>query len=111
MSVSVEAWEAKGRELFGEDKLKWRFVCPACGHEMSGERVRTDFTEHMEKLRASDYRIESECIGRHLPGVGCNWCAYGLFRGPVLVVDGGKEIAVFDFAGKPFTSKPQSAVR
>jgi hypothetical protein len=100
MKLTREEWEAKGRELFGEDQSKWRFVCPACGREASMASTRDDHVDALPRLRERNYRIEQECIGRHLPGVGCNWAAYGLFRGP-LFVDG---LACFDFAGKPFTA-------
>lgn len=97
-------WEAKGRELFGDDQDKWTFVCPSCGHEASVETVRAKYAEHLPGLRERGYRIEAECIGRYIHGVGCNWAAYGLFGGP-LVVDCGDGLTVraFDFAGKPFT--------
>ena len=28
-------WEAEGVRRFGEDRLAWRFVCPACGHSQA----------------------------------------------------------------------------
>ncbi len=115
-SVSFEAWEAKGVELFGPDKENWRFVCPSCGNEMSIARARAEFPQ----LKGTGWRPESECIGRYIDvpaaqllreaGVTsqrCDWCAYGLLSGPLHVfADGRNEpIAAFDFAGKPFTSE------
>lgn len=94
MKMTREEWEAEGRKRFGDDQTKWQFVCPTCDNVMSIERTRTEFTEHLPKLREGKYHVEQECIGRHLPGVGCNWAAYGLFSGPVFV-DG---IPAFDFA-------------
>lgn len=108
--ITREQWEAKGSELFGNDKEKWRFACPICGNEMSIERARAEFPE----LKGRGWRPEQECIGRGIDtpaarmksGDRCDWCAYGLFRGPLLVTVGeGKQVAVFDFAGKPFTGK------
>ncbi len=92
--LTREQWEAIGNERFGRNQDKWRFVCPICKNEMSVERARSDFANDLQTLRERDYRIEQECVGRHLPRVGCDWAAYGLFRGPVFV-DG---VPVFDFA-------------
>lgn len=100
MKVTREQWEAKGRELFGDDQANWLFVCPMCGHEISIAKARAEHADDLPKLRARGFAIGQECIGRHLPERGCNWAAYGLFHGP-LFVDG---LASFDFAGKPFTS-------
>ncbi len=102
--VTEEEWFAKARELFGENQDNWTFVCPACGHEMSIVKARTQYPEHLPKMRQSDLKIECECIGRAVPGLGCDWCAYGLFNGPVFVKrQNGNETPCFDFAGKPFT--------
>lgn len=30
-------WRDKAVALFGNDPMKWRFVCPSCGHEASVE--------------------------------------------------------------------------
>ena len=103
--VTKEQWEKKGVELFGENQTKWRFVCPRCGKELSIESARVEFAEHLPMLREKRFSIEQECIGRYVPGVGCNWAAYGLFRGPLIVVDGEQNTASFDFAGKPFTAE------
>ena len=29
---TFEEWNAEGARRFGADQMKWRFVCPACGH-------------------------------------------------------------------------------
>lgn len=104
--ITEEVWNAKGRELFGDDQAKWRFVCPACGNVMSIEKAREELKDRLPALRAGKYAIEQECVGRHMPGVGCNWAAYGLLHGPLFVKrEGGNETPVFDFDGKPFTSE------
>jgi len=107
MATITEAdWWAKGAELFGPEQTKWRFVCPRCGNVESMEKARTEHAESLEQLRAGKYSVESECIGRHIRGVGCDWAAYGLFAGPVFVQrDSGSKTPVFDFDGKPFTSE------
>ena len=102
MTVTKAEWEAEGEELFGPDKEGWIFVCPQCGSEMSIARARAEFPA----LKGSGWNPSSECIGRYLPGVGCDWAAYGLFRGPLFVdIGDGSEVSAFDFAGKPFTGK------
>lgn len=101
--ITKAEWEAKGKELFGEDRANWAFVCPSCGNAMSIARARAEFPA----LKGRGWQPESECIGRYLPDVGCDWCSYGLFKGPLIVDTGDPvgEVAVFDFAGKPFTEK------
>lgn len=94
-------WEAKGQALFGPDMEKWVFVCPSCGHAISLEKARAEFPE----LKGCGWSPGQECLGRHSPkvvqkdGTRCDWAAYGLFRGPdIVVLADGKEIAVFEFA-------------
>lgn len=101
-NVTVEQWEAKGQELFGEDQRNWRFRCPACGNELSIK----DAEQRHPDVAGKGWRPESECIGRYTRSVECDWAAYGLFRGPLSVrVGDEREIAAFDFAGQPFTGK------
>lgn len=104
-TITREQWEAKGAELFGPDQSKWRFVCPACGKELSIESVRVEFAQHLPTLREKNFAIEQECVGRYVPGAGCNWVAYGLFSGPLKVRQGDGVTPCFDFAGKPFTGE------
>lgn len=60
----------------------------------------------LPRLRAAKLAVESECIGRAVPGKGCDWAAFGLFSGPLFVLrESGAEAAIFDFAGKPFTAE------
>ncbi|WP_153465058.1 VVA0879 family protein [Sediminibacillus terrae] len=100
---TLAEWLEEGENTFGSHKLKWRFKCPACGHEASIE----DFVEH----GADPNEAHQKCIGRvngkgtkHQKdeGFGCNWAAYGLFgtlgNGRLVIADDGKEIEVFDFA-------------
>ena len=98
---------AEATARFGEDALDWAFRCPSCGDVATAR----DF----QQAGADPNRIGQECIGRHLGALsgtkptedqgralasrGCDWAAYGLFRGPWLVtVPGGKEIASFPLA-------------
>jgi hypothetical protein len=108
--MTREQWEAEGLRRFGEDKQHWAFKCPVCFNVMSIARAKAEFPE----LKGRDWRPESECIGRYLDTPvarmifdgkrsekRCDWCAYGLFRGPCHVTTAeGKDIAVFEF-GEP----------
>ncbi len=105
--ITQAQWEARGLDLFGDDKTRWVFQCPSCKNQLSAAVVREKFAEQLPALRAGKYAIEQECIGRHLPGVGCNWAAYGLFRGPVIVDTGdGKTTACFEFGSVPAPVQP-----
>ncbi|MEU5945112.1 VVA0879 family protein [Micromonospora sp. NPDC047465] len=73
--------------LFGDDPMKWAFRCPHCGDVATP----ADFKE----AGASPGMAGQECIGRSLGALkkpkptntrGCDWAAYGLFRGPWEVV-------------------------
>jgi hypothetical protein len=98
-------WMKKGKELFGEDMLKWRFVCPGCGCIQSVE----DFRQYKDK-GADPSSAYCECLGRYIggsswmydkrkKGVRCDYAGYGLLRiSPVTVIDDdGKEIKCFAF--------------
>lgn len=101
--MTREEWEAKGLELFGRDRKRWKFVCPACGHVQSVQ-------DYINAGAPHDV-IGFSCVGRWLPkqkrafgdkdvkGNGpCDYAGGGLFRLNPLEVDG---MMVFDFADKP----------
>ena len=104
--VPVVEWLARGRALFGEDPLQWRFKCPICGHV----QTMADF----KAIGAQSQSAYRECIGRHLPksasNLGgtpgkdgrkspCDYAAYGLFQFGDKVIPEGQEkvITVFYF--------------
>lgn len=99
MKVPLDVWEKKGKELFGEDKQDWVFVCPVCKKELSVNRAKKEFPE----VAGKGWQVECECIGRYTDKVKCDWCAYGLLRGPLIVYADGQEMTAFDFSGEPFT--------
>lgn len=109
-TITRSVWETKGAELFGDNKADWRFVCPVCGNAASIATARESFPE----LKGRGWRPTQECLGRYTPAIDCDWCAYGLFRGPLFVIAPGENgetevtIPIFDFEGKPFTSEVQS---
>lgn len=86
--ITLEAFEAEGRRLFGEDIMAWRFVCPACGHVAS--------VQDYKDAGAPEGAVGFSCIGRYTgpkrtifekdkPGP-CDYTSGGLFNfSPVLV--------------------------
>ena len=102
---TFDEWELKGIELFGSDRRKWRFHCPSCHNEISAEEA---LAEYGDALKGSDWRPESGCVFRSMKPDKCNWVAWGLFSAPVWVEKDGKHIAVFDFAGLPYTKEDLS---
>ena len=113
VNSSFEDWFALGEELFGPDPADWRFECPSCHDTASGRDFREALDEHpryrkdRSPVQASDL-LGQECIGRTLgallrspnpyTGRGCDWAAYGLFSGPVHVVQGDRRVPTFRFA-------------
>lgn len=94
---SVEEWKAEGERIFGSDNPgTWMTECPACG------RVQTqkEFKQYKDKGATPESFVQ-ECLGRYTGGRKgphkCDWAAYGLFRGPVLIKHKDGETAAFRF--------------
>lgn len=105
---NIEEWQAKGKELFGDNILNWAFICPACG------KISTGFD--FKNAGATQNDTYNSCIGRHngkgISGVsfkggnppenGCDWAAFGLFKtlgkGDVVISEDGSTIHIFKFA-------------
>ncbi|MFJ8345089.1 VVA0879 family protein [Streptomyces sp. NPDC094153] len=99
---------------FGDDPLKWAFVCPSCGDIANGQEFSEALAEHPRKNRSGEPVIASdivgqECIGRTLgaltkghgkyTGRGCDWAAYGLFPGPwEIALPNGRSMHAFPLA-------------
>lgn len=104
---------AEATERFGNDPIKWAFLCPSCGDIADGEDFRQALADNPRKHRtgvdviASDV-LGQECIGRTLgaldkqqtyTGRGCNWAAYGLFGGPwTVTLPDGRSMHAFPLA-------------
>lgn len=106
MNLTFKEWEDEGLKLFGEDRMKWRFVCPICDTVISVKDYRN--------AGANNNQIAFNCIGRFLPkekcqrafseeqlikGMPCDYTGGGLFRmNPVKVLDdNGVVHELFDF--------------
>lgn len=101
-------------ERFGPDPTDWAFVCPHCGDVATGGDFRAALADHPRTNRDGSPTTASgimgqECIGRTLgalsgsaddwAGRGCDWCAYGLFGGPLgVVLPNGKVARSFHVA-------------
>lgn len=110
MTVTLEELRAEAKRRFGDDPMNWAFVCPRCGDVATG----ADFREALAaagSTRPASAALGQECIGRTIgalsrdrggekyEGRGCDWAAYGLVRGPVIVtLDNRKTMGAFDFA-------------
>lgn len=98
--VSEDDWHAEARRLFGDDKMKWKFVCPSCGHVAS--------VQDWKDAGAGEGEVAFSCVGRHLDNPHhafqqgkqpCNYAGGGLIRlNPVVVQDGDERHNVFAFA-------------
>lgn len=93
---------ALAKERFGDDPKQWRFECPHCGDVACAQ----DFSD--AGVPGPEIAIGQECIGRKTGALtkpeptntrGCDWCAYGLFRGPWLItLPDGKDVGSFRLA-------------
>jgi len=108
-TITAEEWLAKGKELFGDNMLNWRFVCPGCGHVQTPQ----DFQPFQEQGATPD-SARNECIGRYTGGKSwlrdnlqkyngpCDYAGYGLFSiSPVVVLDGAEKVHSFAFDTVP----------
>jgi hypothetical protein len=90
-------WEAEGERRFGKDMMRWRFVCPSCGHIASVQ----DYKDAGAPVGA----IAFSCVGRWAgagdentfkkAGGPCNYAGGGLIGLNPLEVGDGR---YFDFA-------------
>ena len=102
--TTLKEWQEEARARFGEDSRKWKFRCPACGHEQS--------IQEFLDIGADPNSAYQGCIGRRTgkgspvegDSSGCNWAAYGFFgtmgKGRIVIADDGEEVEVFAFAGE-----------
>ncbi|MBK6616387.1 VVA0879 family protein [Ottowia sp.] len=114
-SISHAEWLAEAERLFGPNPLKWRFVCPSCGHVAS--------VEDWKSAGASEGEVAFSCVGRHSTeehkaakavfgrqGGPCNYAGGGLFKlNPVAVDFGDNEGPRMTFEFAPAPTEPEGA--
>jgi len=105
LTITLDHWLAEGERRFGTDKLKWKFVCPGCGHVQAVE----DFRPYKDQGATAESAYFN-CIGRYGPakrdwlggeGSGpCNYTSGGLFdiRPVTILVPGEMPSKAFAFA-------------
>lgn len=101
--MTKKEWEAEGERRFGDNKLEWKFKCPACGHVIS--------VKDYKDAGAPNGAIAFSCIGRYLDAEPreafvakkdkgkspCNYAGGGLVGLNSVEVDGEN---YFEFADK-----------
>lgn len=100
--MTHDEWTAEAVRRFGDDYMRWRFVCPSCGHVAS--------VQDWKDAGAPESAVAFSCVGRWAggdpektfmkQGGPCNYAGGGLIRlNPVVVEsEGGKVTRVFAFA-------------
>ena len=104
-TMTLDEWLAEGERRFGADRLKWRFVCPGCGHVQAVE----DFRPFKDRGATAESAYFN-CIGRYAGpkrtafgekgGGPCDYTTGGLLNiSPVTIRYGeDKTTSAFDFA-------------
>ena len=106
---TLAEWRVKATELFGEDFMQWKFVCPVCRHVASvadwkdaGAPVQSAAFSCVGRWAGANPKTAKGDIGPNgIEGKGpCNYAGGGLFKlNPVTVVDpDGHELHAFAFA-------------
>ena len=100
IEMTEDEWYAKGELLFGADKMKWRFVCPSCGHVAS--------VQDYKDAGAPQEAVAFSCVGRWTGGKPafkkgngpCDYAGHGLIRlNPIRLTNAaGENLRVFAFA-------------
>lgn len=108
-TLTLDEWRAMGVSLFGEDIMKWLFVCPSCGHIAS--------VQDWKDADAPESAVAFSCVGRRAEskpdaafqrsGGPCNYAGGGLIRLNPQPIEGRSN--VFAFAqGSPDGETPQA---
>lgn len=100
IKIKKTDWESKGRELYGDNVMDWKFRCPVCGHVATPQDYKN--------AGAPETTIAFSCVGRWTGAESsfdktspCNYAGGGLFLlNPILIIDeDGTEYSRFDFGG------------
>lgn len=105
-AYTVDEWQARLFDIAGgrdqEHLQHVTFVCPMCHETHSVREFYEAAKDRGDDMHEWDPTVAAqECLHRFLDDGQCDWCAYGLFRGPVIVTDpDGGTTGVFPF-GQP----------
>lgn len=100
--MTRDEWEAEGRRRFGDDKMKWAFVCPICDHVATVQEYKDAGAPHGAVafscvgrwVGAKRQAFGGEGAGEDRPGP-CDYAGGGFFMVNPLEVDGYR---YFNFA-------------
>lgn len=99
---TLKEWLDKGKKLFGDDFLKWKFVCPACGKISSVQEFKDVGADANDSYQCCIGRFTGKGAPTKVSKDGCNWAAFGflgtLGEGDTVIADDGHEVAIFKFA-------------
>ena len=119
---TLDELHAMANERFGDDPREWAFQCPNCKDittpaDFLALNQNPEYTSRFTEPTTGQ-ECGQMCIGRLLgaggqPSTGrrgCNWAAFGLFRGPwIITMPDGKETPAFRLAPhRPRPTTPAS---
>ena len=106
---TLEEWRAEATRRFGEDWMKWKFVCPVCEYvaavqdwKDAGAPVQSAAFSCVGRWKGANPETAKGDVGPNgIKGKGpCNYAGGGLFRlNPITVIDpDGVKLFAFAFA-------------
>ncbi|GAB1376849.1 hypothetical protein MASR1M48_17010 [Lactococcus petauri] len=110
VKMTLKEMITQGKNLFGEDRDKWVFVCPICKKEQTNEDFKSKGTDGLEtgllgfscigRLAEDPYRGFGS--GKGDKSQGCDYSSGGFFviNKKFAIGEDGKEIPVFKFKGE-----------
>lgn len=106
--ITHQEWQARGRELFGDNVNLWLFICPSCGQVQN----RLDWLAYGTAQPEADRRLGFDCIGiraeevcpgsgavdfmERSAGAGCLYTSAGLFPISPVTIEMGTAEDPFD---------------
>ncbi len=89
IQMTLAEFKAKGKELYGDNYIDWKFECPSCHHPQSAK----DWEDNKIDKDTIQNQLGFSCIGRHVENIGCDWTLGGLFQIHTLeVIDDDGEV-------------------
>jgi hypothetical protein len=87
-----DEWYVEGERLFGKERQEWKFRCPVCNYVQS----LNDFLKNGVDKQKAHQMIAFSCLGRVVPGKGCDWTLGGFLQAHKAMMD---DSPVFEFDG------------